>query len=127
MHVGILHAPFGGVGESGMGGYHGVYGFDSFSHFRTVLSQSPSSVAEMLIATRYPPYTTEKNQQIVKLTKPPAHPRGIPRTGKVTGSSWGVPSGSYLASVFDFAFSKNGLLAILAVGVVVSNLKYLGW
>jgi aldehyde dehydrogenase (NAD+) len=30
-------APFGGVGGSGMGQYHGKFGFDEFSHFRTVM------------------------------------------------------------------------------------------
>jgi len=33
-------APFGGLGPSGMGSYHGKYGFDEFSHFRTVLYKS---------------------------------------------------------------------------------------
>ena len=30
-------APFGGVGGSGMGAYHGKAGFDAFSHYRTVV------------------------------------------------------------------------------------------
>ena len=33
-------APFGGVGESGMGSYHGKYGFDEFTHRRTVVRES---------------------------------------------------------------------------------------
>lgn len=36
MHPGMLDAPFGGVGESGMGHYHGREGFVEFSHVRTV-------------------------------------------------------------------------------------------
>jgi aldehyde dehydrogenase (NAD+) len=35
-------APFGGVGGSGMGKYHGKYGFDEFSHLRTVLYKGGS-------------------------------------------------------------------------------------
>lgn len=58
MHVVLLNVPFGGVGESGTGGYHGQYGFDSFSHLRTVFHQS--SLIERLLAVRYPPYITWK-------------------------------------------------------------------
>jgi aldehyde dehydrogenase (NAD+) len=35
-HVGILELPFGGVRHSGIGNYHGRYGFDTFSHYRAV-------------------------------------------------------------------------------------------
>ena len=41
--------PFGGVGRSGMGNYHGRYGFDTFSHQRSVaFSALPVSAAGML-------------------------------------------------------------------------------
>merc|ERR1712113_263355 len=36
-------APFGGTGASGQGKYHGKYGFDEFSHYRTVLYKSGSA------------------------------------------------------------------------------------
>jgi len=36
-HLVNPHLPFGGVGESGMGAYHGKYGFDEFSHKRSIL------------------------------------------------------------------------------------------
>ncbi len=49
--------PFGGVGESGMGAYHGKAGFDTFSHKKSVLKSS--SVLD--IGLRYPPY--EQNQR----------------------------------------------------------------
>lgn len=45
--------PFGGVGESGMGSYHGRWGFDAMSHFRAVVRQVTWSPISML----YPPYT----------------------------------------------------------------------
>ncbi len=41
MHVGNTHLPFGGVGESGMGAYHGESGFRTFSHKRSVLHKVP--------------------------------------------------------------------------------------
>ncbi|WP_256936532.1 coniferyl aldehyde dehydrogenase [Vibrio diabolicus] len=37
LHVGAEDAPFGGVGESGIGHYHGVEGFRTFSHAKTIL------------------------------------------------------------------------------------------
>ncbi|OLO25570.1 aldehyde dehydrogenase family protein [Alkalihalophilus pseudofirmus] len=39
-HVGSSQLPFGGVGSSGMGAYHGKYSFDAFSHDKGVLHQS---------------------------------------------------------------------------------------
>ncbi|KAM7260424.1 hypothetical protein ACFE04_016165 [Oxalis oulophora] len=48
--------PFGGVGESGMGGYHGKFSFDALSHKKAVLYRGLSGDA----AVRYPPYTPGK-------------------------------------------------------------------
>lgn len=48
--------PFGGVGESGMGGYHGKFSFDTFSHKKAVMYRSYLGDA----SERYPPYTTRK-------------------------------------------------------------------
>lgn len=45
------HLPFGGVGESGMGSYHGKTGFDTFSHHKSVMKR-PYSLDNPL---RYPP------------------------------------------------------------------------
>ncbi|MFW5801560.1 MAG: aldehyde dehydrogenase family protein, partial [Spirochaeta sp.] len=42
MHVGSSKLPFGGIGSSGMGRYHGKAGFDTFSHFKSILSQPGS-------------------------------------------------------------------------------------
>ncbi|KAF5096561.1 hypothetical protein D0Z00_002745 [Geotrichum galactomycetum] len=66
MHVALLNAPFGGVGESGTGGgYHGKFGFDAFSHSRTVFSQS--SLVERLLTIRYPPYLPWKQDTYHKM------------------------------------------------------------
>lgn len=39
MHVGITELPFGGVGDSGIGAYHGKASFDTFTHYKSVLSR----------------------------------------------------------------------------------------
>lgn len=51
-HVGQHDLPFGGVGESGMGHYHGVEGFHTFSKLRPVFYQARYSALTLL----WPPY-----------------------------------------------------------------------
>lgn len=53
MHLSDPSLPFGGVGHSGMGRYHGKYSFEAFSHFRTVLRKSTL----LDIPFRYAPYS----------------------------------------------------------------------
>jgi aldehyde dehydrogenase (NAD+) len=53
MHVLIPQLPLGGVGESGMGGYHGEWGFQTFSHRKSVLSKAAKPDPRFV----YPPYT----------------------------------------------------------------------
>lgn len=48
--------PFGGVGTSGMGGYHGKAGFDTFSHYKSVMKRGMWIDPDL----RYPPYTDSK-------------------------------------------------------------------
>ncbi|RMJ09730.1 hypothetical protein CDV36_010647 [Fusarium kuroshium] len=65
MHYGVPGAPFGGVGESGMGYYHGRYGFMAFTHQRTIV-EIPHWLHK-LTGVRYPPYdTANKNKVTVK-------------------------------------------------------------
>ena len=52
MHVGQAQLPFGGVGESGIGAYHGQSSFETFSHYKSVLKKS--TLMDMPI--KYPPY-----------------------------------------------------------------------
>lgn len=40
-HILTRDLPFGGLGESGMGSYHGKAGFDTFTHYRSVMTRSP--------------------------------------------------------------------------------------
>jgi len=52
LQAGVPELPFGGVGASGMGAYHGKAGFDTFSHRRSVLRRPFRLDAPF----RYPPY-----------------------------------------------------------------------
>ena len=53
--------PFGGVGESGMGAYHGKASFDVFSHMKPVLKKANRPDPDLA----YPPYT-EKKEKLVR-------------------------------------------------------------
>ncbi len=54
MHVAQEDLPFGGVGPSGMGAYHGHDGFKTFSHAKAIFKQSKVNIAEL--AGLRPPY-----------------------------------------------------------------------
>lgn len=58
MHAVVSSLPFGGVGASGIGAYHGQYSFETFSHRRAVLINTPRF--DVLNAIRYPPYSETK-------------------------------------------------------------------
>lgn len=63
MQVALSSLPFGGVGDSGMGSYHGKASFDTFSHYRSYLKRS------MLfdLDWRYAPYTESRLKQLKKI------------------------------------------------------------
>ncbi|XP_075216460.1 aldehyde dehydrogenase type III [Lycorma delicatula] len=52
--------PFGGVGQSGMGAYHGKYTFDTFTHNKSCLVKDFNPILESLASSRYPPYSDKK-------------------------------------------------------------------
>lgn len=52
VHQATSEMPFGGVGESGMGSYHGQAGFDTFTHYKSILRRGPID-----LPMRYQPYT----------------------------------------------------------------------
>jgi len=54
MHVAQENLPFGGVGSSGMGAYHGIDGFKTFSHAKSIYRQS--AIVSKLVAKMGPPY-----------------------------------------------------------------------
>ena len=62
-HFANSYLPFGGVGPSGMGCYHGKFGFETFSHKKGVMDRgfTPN------ITIQYPPFTKTKNWLIRKV------------------------------------------------------------
>lgn len=63
-HVANPRLPFGGVGNSGIGGYHGRYSFETFSHMKSILRKS----TRLNLPILYPPYAG-KIQTIKRLLK----------------------------------------------------------
>ena len=63
MHLGNDNLPFGGVGNSGMGSYHGKFGFETFSHQKAVLDRATWGEPDL----KYPPYSENKIKWIKKL------------------------------------------------------------
>nr|CAD7604715.1 unnamed protein product [Timema genevievae] len=72
MHLTVDTLPFGGVGNSGIGSYHGKYSFDTFTHKKSCLVKDFNGLGEKLAAvpkfffpvlitrSRYPPYSEKK-------------------------------------------------------------------
>jgi len=65
MHISNPNLPFGGVGSSGFGSYHGHAGFNCFSNFKSILDK-PTWYESSL---KYAPYTQKKLAIIKKLLK----------------------------------------------------------
>lgn len=63
MHLSNDRLPFGGVGNSGIGHYHGKFGFIAFSHQKAILKKSNYLEPEL----KYPPYSNAKLNILKKL------------------------------------------------------------
>ena len=63
MHLSNDHLPFGGIGNSGIGNYHGKFGFEAFSHQKAVLNRATWGEPNF----KYPPYTEDKLKWIKKV------------------------------------------------------------
>ncbi|TMM50001.1 coniferyl aldehyde dehydrogenase [Qipengyuania marisflavi] len=66
-HVSMEDLPFGGVGGSGMGSYHGIEGFREFSHARSVYTQSRLDIAKL--GGFKPPYGSSADKAAKALMK----------------------------------------------------------
>ena len=65
VHLSNPALPFGGIGTSGMGAYHGKAGFDTFSHYRSVMK----TATWFDLRKKYPPYNKGSLQLVKKLMK----------------------------------------------------------
>ncbi|WP_316802373.1 aldehyde dehydrogenase family protein [Pedobacter nototheniae] len=63
VHISNPNLPFGGINSSGMGSCHGIFGFKTFSHERSVVFQSKLGLTKMI----YPPY--QEKQGLLKWLK----------------------------------------------------------
>ncbi|EFN83362.1 Aldehyde dehydrogenase, dimeric NADP-preferring, partial [Harpegnathos saltator] len=86
--------PFGGIGNSGMGAYHGKYSFDTFTHQKGCLYRTYNTLGENLAQCRYPPYSDTKMNILKQLLKKRA----------------GIPGMKYLPYLLMFGF---GVLATI--------------
>lgn len=65
MHVSNSHLPFGGVGESGIGSYHGIAGFNAFSHYKSILDKPTWFELNL----KYSPHSLKKLNFIKKVLR----------------------------------------------------------
>ena len=65
VQLAVPDLPFGGVGESGMGAYHGRRGFDTFSHLKSVLEKPTKPDPPLL----YPPYKKLRERLLRRILK----------------------------------------------------------
>ncbi len=65
LHLANPGPPFGGIGPSGMGNYHGRAGFKTFSHERAVMRQQGNPLARWLA----PPYGGRMNRMVARLAR----------------------------------------------------------
>ena len=63
IHLATAHMGFGGVGESGMGSYHGKAGFDTFSHYKSIVDKKTWIDLPM----RYQPYNRALYAKLLRL------------------------------------------------------------
>ena len=62
-HIVNPNLPFGGIGNSGIGKYHGKYSFDTFTHLKSILIRKNNPAADKM----FPPYDETKTDFIHKL------------------------------------------------------------
>ncbi|KAF3985843.1 hypothetical protein FT663_05138 [Candidozyma haemuli var. vulneris] len=109
MHVSLANAPFGGIGQSGQGAYHGYYSYRAFTHERTTMEQKLSM--DFTMKSRYPPYEEKKDNVLGAALTQYNNNVWFGRTGNVSvrgpGSVWSVwhSLGGFSSLVYNFVNS----------------------
>uniref|UniRef100_A0A1B6CPG8 Aldehyde dehydrogenase n=2 Tax=Clastoptera arizonana TaxID=38151 RepID=A0A1B6CPG8_9HEMI len=104
MHYAVESLPFGGVGKSGMGAYHGKYTFDTFTHKKGVLCKNYNTLGETLASARYPPYS-EKKLNFIRMMM--AKRRGVSSEFLSRFLTFGLGAALGVAAMFGYLyFSK---------------------
>ncbi|XP_011141163.1 aldehyde dehydrogenase, dimeric NADP-preferring isoform X3 [Harpegnathos saltator] len=106
MHFIVETLPFGGIGNSGMGAYHGKYSFDTFTHQKGCLYRTYNTLGENLAQCRYPPYSDTKMNILKQLLKKRA----------------GIPGMKYLPYLLMFGF---GVLATIGYRTLLKEFNYM--
>lgn len=63
MHITSDYLPFGGIGNSGIGNYHGAFGFQTFSHQKSIVKKATWGEPDW----KYPPYSHKKMNRIKRI------------------------------------------------------------
>lgn len=106
MHFAVDSLPFGGVGSSGMGKYHGVDSYTTFTHRKSCLYKGYNPIIEKLASARYPPYSNAKTNLLNQLTKKRFFPK-IP-FGHILMFAFGaILALSYKNLLKQFDFKRN--------------------
>ncbi|KAH0955596.1 hypothetical protein HN011_000226 [Eciton burchellii] len=92
--------PFGGVGYSGMGAYHGKYTYETFTHKKGCLIRNYNKVAEFLSKSRFPPYSDSKLKLLLHLVKKRS----------------GIPGQKYLSHLFMFGLGV--IVTVIVYGIL---------
>jgi len=85
-HIANPELPFGGVGGSGMGKYHGKWGFDEFSHQRAVMYRK----TWVDVKQRYPPYTDSSLKLLEFVSLGPTVAPEVKRAVQAVGAAVGI-------------------------------------
>ncbi|XP_067213847.1 aldehyde dehydrogenase family 3 member B2 isoform X2 [Linepithema humile] len=104
LHCAVETLPFGGVGHSGIGAYHGKYSYDTFTHKKGCLIRNYNKVAESLSQNRFPPYTDKKLTLLRLLLK-----------------KRNIPFMKYLPTLLIFGL---GMLTIVIVQAALKEFEY---
>lgn len=106
MHAGVHGAPFGGVGESGYGYYHGIHGFNAFTHTRVVVG--PPTWLDKVMSFRYPPFSV-KHIPKIEVKNKIGFKRGETMADQKVRTSSGLISGLFVKTILSIAILLTGL------------------